>query len=200
MYQLLFATPPLHTSLYTGDENFSEYVNSIEYGINPNNLSKQIDNRQSVDTHVLDQLLFQDLRKYIQKVVDAYVVEVFTSDQKLRITQSWVNKNEKNTIHPMHYHSNSILSGVFFFDSHDCNLKFFSDLKEQITLSNKQPTPYNSSVFDLPIKKNMLALFPSSVNHAVSLNMTDKVRYSLSFNTFPIGDLGSVNQLTHVSL
>ena len=200
----MFAVPPIKTSFYRGDENFLEYVKDIEYAKKDygNNTVEKFANYNSADTYILNQPIFENLKKFIQEKVDEYVIEVFASNQKLRLTQSWVNENKTNTLHKMHYHANSFLSGVFFFDAHPSKLQLFDPgVQEHVGLSDKQAfNEFNSSVFNMHVRKNVLAIFPSYVSHCVDLNQIEKTRYSLSFNTFPIGDLGSIESLTHVSM
>jgi len=202
MYQVMFATPPIKTEVYTGDENFIDYVKDIDYQDKDHGNGKEpYANINSIDTYILNQPIFANLKKFIQQNVDQYVIEVFASRQKLKLTQSWVNKNEPNTLHKMHYHSNSYLSGVFFFDSHPSKLQLLGDHKAWLDLNDKQEfNEFNSSVFNVTVDKNRFALFPSYVSHSVALNNTEKTRYSLSFNTFPAGDLGVESALTHVSM
>jgi len=202
MYQVMFATPPIKTEDYMGDENFVDYVKDIEYQIKDYGTDTEpYANVNSVDTYILDQPIFANLKKFIQENIDQYVIEVFASRQKLKLTQSWVNKNETNTLHKMHYHSNSYLSGVFFFDNHPSKLQLLGDQKIWIELNEKQEfNEFNSSVFNVTVNRNRLAIFPSYVSHSVGLNNIKQTRYSLSFNTFPVGDLGLETALTHVSM
>ena len=45
-----------------------------------------------------------------------------------------------------------------------------------------------------------LVLFPSSLRHSVPINKGNEIRYSLSFNTFCIEELGSRDSLTHLNI
>ena len=45
-----------------------------------------------------------------------------------------------------------------------------------------------------------LVLFPSSLRHSVPFNKGNETRYSMSFNTFCIDELGDRNSLTHLNI
>ena len=45
-----------------------------------------------------------------------------------------------------------------------------------------------------------LVLFPSSLRHSVPINKGNEERYSMSFNTISIDELGSRDSLTHLNL
>ena len=58
----------------------------------------------------------------------------------------------------------------------------------------------NSETFLLPMVDGELVLFPSSLRHAVPINKGNDTRYSMSFNTFCIDELGSKDSLTHLNI
>ena len=49
---------------------------------------------------------------------------------EIYITQSWLNYIDENQYHPMHYHPNSVVSGVLYLDCDKDNdrIHFFSPL------------------------------------------------------------------------
>ena len=109
-----------------------------------------------------------------------------------------------------HFHSNSLVSGVLYFE--DCedtaglsfhkrqgwdNLFQYSvnlDFNSQKNKNNMSYI-YNESTITIEPKQWDLVMFPSTLNHSVRPNKsTQKVRYSLAFNTFvrgTVGDSGS---------
>ena len=58
----------------------------------------------------------------------------------------------------------------------------------------------NSETFLLPMVDGELVLFPSSLRHSVPFNKGNETRYSMSFNTFCIDELGSRDSLTHLNI
>jgi cupin superfamily acireductone dioxygenase involved in methionine salvage len=57
--------------------------------------------------------------------------------------------------------------------------------------SKKKNTEWNANVVKVGVEEGDLIIFPSWMKHDVSLNETkNRERISLSFNTFPIGEMG----------
>ena len=201
MYKVMFATPPLMLMPYQGSdlEEIIQYVQTgIEYGAPTNGAQS---NTPSDSGYILEDTVFENLKSFIQNCVDNYTREILLSNQKLKITQSWVNKTETGTIHTMHYHPNSVLSGVFYFNNHSSPIEFISDRKDQFSLS-KDVEEYNefvSSSYSVPSQKGVLIIFPSYILHRVSVNQEEETRYSLSFNTFPSTEMGSQINMSYVN-
>ena len=62
--------------------------------------------------------------------------------------------------------------------------------------SKKKITVWNAATYRQNVKEGDLILFPSGVSHYVDLNETkNRERISLSFNTFPIGEIGEYNYI-----
>lgn len=57
---------------------------------------------------------------------------------------------------------------------------------------------FNASCREFDPVDGMLMLFPSLLEHDVGRNMSDRVRTSISFNTFVRGVVGGREQLTEV--
>jgi len=123
-------------------------------------------------------------------------------ESEIYITQSWLNLTKKDQFHHTHKHPNSILAGVFYLQTvdDDC-ISFDNTLRvDQVRPSIKSFNSWNSSLYNLPVHKNMLVIFPSSLMHNVPTVKSDQVRISLAFNTFVKGVLGKDDQLSRVNL
>jgi|TARA_R110000772_G_scaffold157927_1_gene269184 hypothetical protein len=59
-----------------------------------------------------------------------------------------------------------------------------------LEVQTKDYNAWNSQTWWLPVEEGALLLFPSSLQHSVPPVEGEKDRISLSFNTFPVGDLG----------
>lgn len=126
-------------------------------------------------------------------------------ENEIYITQSWVNRSEPGQFHPKHKHPNSIISGVIFLDDNTgerlppirfhrtvemLSLDFdFDDLNE-----------FNASCRLFEPEQGMLILFPSLLEHDVEKNESDRVRTSISFNTYVRGIVGGREQLTEIHI
>ena len=59
-------------------------------------------NRQSEDTFVLDRPELANVRAFIEAKLHEYVTGIMASNDKMVITQSWLNKNKKSSSIPQH--------------------------------------------------------------------------------------------------
>ena len=159
-------------------------------------------NRKSEDTFVLDRPELSNVRAFIEAKLHYYVTEIMASEDKLIITQSWLNKSKKGESHHEHVHPNSMISGVWYPQIHEQlpPIQFRSKQQRDVALSTKAYNTFNSATFMLPMKKGELILFPSNLTHSVPANQSDEERISLSFNTWPKGNMGDVSSLTYLPL
>ena len=161
-----------------------------------------IHNEQSVNTFLLDDPIMKNVRKFIQEQVDEFASEVMGLSSKMVITQSWFNRNKKGMQHHEHMHPNSIISGVWYPQINEQlpPIKFRNSKQAQITGTIVKYNHFNSATFMLPMRKGELLLFPSNLQHSVPTNFSNDVRLSLSFNTWPKGNLGDESSLTYLPL
>ena len=159
-------------------------------------------NRQSEDTFVLDKPELANIRAFIEAKLAKFVKEIMASDDQLVITQSWLNKAKKGESHHEHVHPNSMVSGVWYPQIHEQlpPIQFRSKNQRDISLSTKQYNTFNSATFMLPMKRGELILFPSNLTHSVPANQMEEERISLSFNTWPKGNMGDERSLTYLPL
>ena len=160
-----------------------------------------------------------DDNKYIKNIkskcefqIKRYLEEIEgidTDRAELRITQSWLNKTKPRETHHQHVHPNSYLSGVFYVQCLAPNDYIIFENKDNRAKGNccslefpiKNINQYNNPLAIISVKEGDLILFPSWMMHHVEENMTEnEERTSLSFNTFPIGELGEERFLNHIKL
>ena len=159
-------------------------------------------NRQSEDTFVLDKPELANVRAFIEAKLHKFVTEIMASTDKLVITQSWLNKNTKGESHHEHVHPNSMVSGVWYPQIHESlpPIQFRSRTQRDVSLQTEKYNTFNSATFMLPMKRGELILFPSNLTHSVPPNQSDEERISLSFNTWPKGNMGDERSLTYLPL
>ena len=104
--------------------------------------------------------------------------------------ECWFNINGTNDYNTKHVHPNSDLSGVFWLKTpRNCgNIVFesphnFSSYMEMQSYTEKfkHDSGFTYNYFFKPIEGKML-IFPSSLQHSVEINESDKTRISVSFN------------------
>ena len=158
-------------------------------------------NTKSKDSFVLEKNELKSIRDFIQKCLDEYAVRVLATDQKLYITQSWCNKNKKGSKHHEHTHTNSLVSGVFYFKTNkSAPINFHKNTITQMELNPIKYNHVNSNIFNMEVKSSELVLFPSTLKHSVPVNKDENDRISLSFNTFSKGVFGDENKLNYLNV
>jgi len=202
MIQNIFPTP---IGTYELDRNLSKTELSFlkgdesEYRTNKGNLS-------SVASDVLHNENMAEFTKFIGNSIEHYCKETYAWDAnkvQLYVTQSWTNLTKPGEYHHRHSHLNSIISGVFYFQS-DANDKIlFYREKSASDIWNfnmMNSNDYNTDTWWMPATTGTLYLFPSKLEHSVPKVEGTQNRYSLSFNTFIRGEIGDVAQLSQVFL
>ena len=99
----------------------------------------------------------------------------------------WINVNQKNNYNLVHNHPFSSFSGVFYIQTPaNCgNIVFRNDSKIELFMPVENFTNYghyNSLSWTLPVKENILYLFPAWLTHIVKSNQSNEERISVSFN------------------
>jgi uncharacterized protein (TIGR02466 family) len=165
---------------------------------------KQKDNGnfKSDDTYLLKHEELSKIKDFIYESLSKYTQNILQTKQRLVVTQAWTNRNPPHSKHHEHIHPNSIISGVFYFRQSKTlpPIQFSKTLQDFFKLNPEKYNVLNSETFMLPMVDGELVLFPSSLRHSVPLNKGNEERYSMSFNTFSIDELGSRDNLTHLNL
>ena len=160
-------------------------------------------NTTSTNSYILNRKELTSLRNELENKLQAYFEQVYSPkyDVSLRITQSWVNYTKKGQFHHKHRHPNSFISGVYYIETTGIDrIYFHNDRTPIIDIVPTEWNSWNSKTWWTEAKKGSLVLFPSSLEHNVEVVNTDETRISLSFNTFPIGDIGEEKDLTGLKL
>ena len=198
-YHVMFSTPPVLSRRYDFPdfENLQKHVCNMEY-VDANNgyLSNFVCNNPG---YILEDVVFSNLKKFCENTIQEYLHTIYQTDQKIKITQSWINKNPPGTIHTLHQHPNSFLSGVFYFQvDQSTPIEFISNYSPTLVLESNSYNEFTGTSYTFSATEGTLILFPSYIKHRVGLNKTNSDRISLSFNTFPI-EMGSKSGMTYFS-
>ena len=193
----IFATPITVTKYEGSLTEELKYIDTLEYIKQKGN-----GNFQSKDTYLLKHEQLKNIKDFINECINKFTKNIYQSDQKLVVTQCWINKNPKDSSHHEHCHPNSIISGVFYFKQNPKlpPIKFSKTLQYSMTLHTEKYNNLNSGTFYLPCTDRELILFPSNLVHSVPINKGDEERISMSFNTFSIDTLGLENDLTELNI
>jgi uncharacterized protein (TIGR02466 family) len=138
--------------------------------------------------------IFKDL-SYLKDEIYINVKNYLNNIMKLKtdfqFTTSWATKTLPNGYSQKHLHSNSFLSGVYYpIGDKNFSIKFYKKNNfwyvETIEDNNLNATWYSFKIID----NGILILFPSNLKHSVEKNLSKKTRYSIAFNTLPLGEIG----------
>lgn len=149
-------------------------------------------------------VLFSEKYKEIYDQVMNHI-EFFTRKQlhvhesmTFEMKNSWLVRHQKGDWAPNHLHANSIISGIVYVDTTDDagDIIFEKDkgytnlwpIAIQVPVTERNV--FNSENWTFKPKNNQIFLFPSHLMHKVTESMSDKLRYCIAFNFFPIGTLG----------
>jgi predicted 2-oxoglutarate/Fe(II)-dependent dioxygenase YbiX len=80
------------------------------------------------------------------------------------------------------------------------NTTFINKKYRGIQVDAKIRTAFNSETWVVPVKAGDIYIFPSETFHEVEATISDKVRYSLAFNTYFKGTIGSRRLLTRLTI
>lgn len=201
----LFAVPLCKTRIEPCTEQEMEYLTTgIEYKERLHSIAWN-----SVDNYILDDPKVADVKRKVMEQVNEFLLGYLDVHPKheFYMTTSWMNRYQKNHYAQMHYHSNSLISGVLYltdceetadivFHKDKSNTNIFTDTvnidhNDFFDTDNKRSYLYHQREMRLSPKPFDLILFPSMTNHSVDVNVqTEKTRYTLAFNTWVRGTIG----------
>ena len=198
---------PIPLYITKRDSNLSpKEKKEIKKIIDKEGLYANVGNSATINSYIFNGKL-NKIKKFCEQHIKLYVKDVICPKEELDfyITQSWINVNKPGEFHHNHFHTNSIISGVFYVSTEEDDRIIFEHpnirLKQLIKFEPKEFNLWNSSNWFFPSITNELVLFPSWLNHKVEPNekaTTDRI--SISFNTFVRGNLGDRKELTELIL
>ena len=205
----LFAVPLCKTKIEEPSAEIQDYLkNKIKFV--RRNYS---DADNSLELHVLNDPICKPLKDVLVGKMNEFLeyLDVDLSKNEFYMTTSWMNRYSKDQWSDLHYHSNSLISGVLYFDDCDdtSDIVFYKrqgldnifsdtvniDHKKEFDV-NKKSYLYHQRKLNVSPEKWDLIMFPSNLNHSVNQNINaNKNRYSLAFNSFATGQLGSSSSI-----
>lgn len=144
---------------------------------------------------------YPSLKNWILNEVNLYARNAMACEEEIRITQSW-SIISNNNLH-FHQHPNSVISGAYYVnaDENSSNLVFSKPYTNGQILWNTSESLYEKqdwlwdNIYFKP-STGKLILFPSYLNHGVISNQKESNRCVLSFNTWFVNPIGSIENLT----
>ena len=163
-------------------------------------------NHISDDLYLFNRPELRSIKKAVHEALDAYARDVLVVENRLEVTQSWALMNPPGVGMHAHTHSNSIVSGSLYYapmPDPPGNMVFERangyqqiDMRVNEGRQNVYNTPRNAVV----PKQGDLVLFSSSIMHFVEMNQSQQNRYSIAFNSFARGTIGSLRDVSELKL
>ena len=191
-------TIPLYPKVFCIDslDVSDEYFNDIKQ------FAKKVDYKKADFEYDRSSLVNQDfeiLNKPQFKLLGDMLLKSFTTFTKehlkisndFKVSSSWLTKTKPNHQSHFHRHYNCYYSGVFYIDTDEGGEIIFENMADERFLLNKiEDNDYNTKSFIFKTENKMIIFFPSDIQHKIAENKTNKDRYSLAFNFYPVGNIG----------
>lgn len=170
--------------------SLKDYWHEIRYvsDVLPNSLSVVYLKKEEKIFNFYDKLFYDEIYKCLNEVCSLHFI-----NQKLSIVDSWWTITKKGEKSGIHNHSNSLFSGVVYFEESETNIKFILNdsfinnwskiFKQESTLKKLF---HNVTVSPTPGK---LLIWRSDISHYVDLHREENIRYSFAFNTWLDGKI-----------
>ena len=196
----LFPTPLLKVSLPPTLSKIIPWFNKQPMRGNTQDKNQDVFGQISQNTYILNNDICEDLRNIILKHALELGNLLGYDYEDYRFTQSWISYKHPKQSHERHTHTNSLISGVFYYDSpsplNSLPIIFHKSISSFNTpvlhpkITNTNNTPFSTDFIPIECQPGNLILFPSYLHHSVPENTTDKVRKSLAFNIVPKNGFG----------
>jgi len=184
----LFGIPIKSVNLKIDNSQLISYC----YNLKKENQGLFVSNQGGWHSPILDlnNLILNSLKENIKYHLSSFVEDCgIKSSLNFKIQSMWFNINKYKDYNISHNHPKNLFSGVYYLKTpKNCgNLEFINpsshinyDWSPEII---KNYNNINSVLYTLPIKKNLLYLFPSWAFHSVKPNLNKREdRISIAFN------------------
>lgn len=186
--EAVFAT--IMTNHYLEIDN--EKIKKFCYDLRETDIGRQMTNVGGWQSNDFD-LECDELSEVIDAVGKAFS-EIFSlysfEEGDIKISNSWININPKQSYNLQHNHVGSLFSAVYYVQAEEemGDIVFINPcptLSHHLSFFNlKKKTPINSETWKMTPQTGQLIVFPSWMEHYVMPNMNDKDRISIAINAF----------------
>ncbi|GAB4124885.1 MAG: hypothetical protein Kow00104_09470 [Rhodothalassiaceae bacterium] len=146
------------------------------------------------DRNILKEDRFRALSKFLEQCVKHYIDEVMCYDyDRFAIIHAWVNRAPEGGYQRMHYHGNSVVSGVYYLKADpklSAPLMFEKpemNSAPYIAIASKKQTIFTANRIAYPSETGTCYLFPSQIRHGYETPSQGGERISLAFNAMLSG-------------
>ena len=160
----------------------------------------------SEDRYILNQV--PDLKEQIIKHCEYFTKKYMGTTDKVNfyLQNSWFLRHKKNDWGQIHYHSNSLLSGVYYLKTppNSGNINFHKNclhmnmFPPSIRMENDIKNHFTAEQYSLTPQEGLIIIFPAHLEHSIDTNKSDHTRYSCAFNFYLKGSLGKEEYILEI--
>mgnify|MGYP003325112530 CR=1 FL=1 len=109
----LFSIPLFYANIGTVDPTTMAWVEKLEYP------DEAAGHEHTADKYILNKPKLSGLKTQIQEACNVFVKEELkvNDDVVFELQNSWINKHSKDESNSLHWHSNAMLSGVYYIQN-----------------------------------------------------------------------------------
>ena len=192
----LFGIPVFNTKIGEATKEECEFVKSVSYErMNVKN------GWYSDDKYILDKPELANIKSRIMAGLELFTRKVLHVRQGIDfyMTNSWSVKHDKGDWGQSHIHTNCLLSGVYYMQTDEKSgmIRFRKETNWtnlfplSVDLEFDDFNTFNSRAWSFQPENGMLFFFPSHLLHSIDDNESENQRYSLAFNFYARGKLGT---------
>ena len=151
------------------------------------------------DKYVLNNTKLTSLKDQIQNACNVFVKEELkvTDDVEFELQNSWINRHSANEQNTLHWHSNAMISGVYYIQNEpnagdivfQKSHLYYNLFHDTVRVSSQESHNIIQTNFTYH-QVGDLVMFPSHLEHMVTPINISTSRYSLAFNFFARGTVG----------
>lgn len=171
------------------DQEINEMIDAVEW----------TNHKQGFEEYPMYQVSKQNLQEQqpykniCDKIIECgytYCKAVGYSPNDLYITSMWINKFDNTQLIGPHTHTNSLISGVYYMNTmpEQGGTEFYnpiSKMRNTISVTRDGHSPFLTDKISSKAEPNKMIMWPSYIEHKSEKNITNRVRYTMSFNLLP---------------
>jgi len=154
---------------------------------------------------------YSKLCEWFEQCLSKVKTELSLDCERLKLIQMWANKAEMSNMHGSHFHSNSLVSGIFYLTDSNAKTHFYSksiwnnyngeNFDNVFNLTGQTNKSYQNISHSHDTSPGELIIFPSNLLHSVDQHKVNECpRYTIAFNSFPCGMIGNFMNLNGMKI
>lgn len=181
-------------------ELIAKAIETIELGSQVSDAAS--DGAYTREQNLLDKVLFRDVKAEILSRCLEFARAYSHQVDRIHICNSWGNIIGLDQSIRFHRHVNSYISGSFYLTEGSA-FTFHNFLGENLfsmmPATTGEENYRSQQAFVIRPKPGRMILFPSGLHHSVLVSGETTKRYSIAFNTIPLGRVGTPTNLVDLA-